>query len=718
MELRPVSLISLLPLLALQAHGQATLTWDQPNANNAWNTTDANWTGPATFATNDNVIFNSATGETVTVDAGGVTAGTISVGANNGSWIFSGGSITSSGALTKSGTGTLTLSSTNSLNSVAINGGLNSATTGAIAVGTAGALGTGSITLGNTGTMTALFFQSGFGSNTLANNITFASGAVQTNLLATAGISQIVTLDGVLSGGNSSATIFLNNNVGGGVAKFRVTNSSNSVLGTWRLNRGALEFTSDAALGNSANDITLDVTGTNAGTGLTFGANNITLNSGRSITVQSQTIIDTAAFTGSQINGAVTFTGQMVKRGSTILNLNAAGSGAGGTRIDAGSISINNAASMGTGAITFNTTGTAILRTNALSGAVTLANNIVLTNPGSAGNLGILAKAGSGNSLQINGVISGGGANTTLWLDTDVGGDITGKLILNNTNTYSGKTYINRGSVQLNNAAGFGTSAVQFDSSANAVLSFNSAMTVVNNISYTFGAKRIDTGSNDVTLSGVQNLSAAISKEGSGKLTLTNANTGTATTTINGGTVALTGTGSLASNSIIVGANTTFDVSGVTGGYTLSSGKTISGNGTIVGALTVLGTLTPGNSTGDLSFSNNLGLGGTLTLDITATGSGSFDRLVGNGSNTLTLGGLLNLDSTGYTPVFGDQITVFSNWDSIGGTFSSITGTDLGGGFSWDTSNLATNGTLTVIPEPAAALLGGMGIVLLLRRRR
>jgi len=516
----------------------ATITWSTTGATVSWNTVDENWTGEATvFSTGDATIFDDPLGEPITVDEIGVTPASTGI-SNNGNWTFSGGSILG-GSLSKSGTGSLTLNAANSFNSILISGGPNAANNAAINLGNANALGTGDIALGNTGTMTALFFQSGFGSNTLANNITFASGAVQTNLLATAGISQVVTLDGLLSGGNSGATIFLNNNVGGGVAKFRVTNSSNSVLGTWKLNRGALEFTNDAALGNSANDITLDVTGTNAGTGLTFGANNIVLNSGRSLTVQSQTIIDTAAFTASQINGAVSFNAQMVKRGSTILTLNAAGSGAGGTRIDAGSISIGNSAALGTGAITFNTTGNAMLQTTALSGAVTLANNIVLNNPGAAGNLGILAKGGSGNSLQINGVISGGGANTTLFLNTDVVSDVTGKFILNNASTYTGNTYINRGSVQLNNAAGFGTSAVRFDSNLNAVLSFNGPMTVANNISYTFAAKRIDTGSNDVTLSGVQNLVVPVTKQGTGKLTLTNINTGNSSLIVSAGTLEL-----------------------------------------------------------------------------------------------------------------------------------------------------------------------------------
>jgi hypothetical protein len=59
-----------LPLLSQQVFAEP-ITWDQPNTNNNWNTTDANWTGGATYVNGDDAIFNAATGETVAVDAGG-----------------------------------------------------------------------------------------------------------------------------------------------------------------------------------------------------------------------------------------------------------------------------------------------------------------------------------------------------------------------------------------------------------------------------------------------------------------------------------------------------------------------------------------------------------------------------------------------------------------------------------------------------------------------
>ncbi len=63
---------------------------------------------------------------------------------------------------------------------------------------------------------------------------------------------------------------------------------------------------------------------------------------------------------------------------------------------------------------------------------------------------------------------------------------------------------------------------------------------------------------------------------------------------------------------------------------------------------------------------------------------------------------------------------VFNLFDgsSFSGSFGTINLPDLTGtGLIWQ-NNLATNGTLTVVPEPAAALLGGLGLMVLLRRRR
>ncbi|MCF7817963.1 MAG: hypothetical protein K9M54_08780 [Kiritimatiellales bacterium] len=140
---------------------------------------------------------------------------------------------------------------------------------------------------------------------------------------------------------------------------------------------------------------------------------------------------------------------------------------------------------------------------------------------------------------------------------------------------------------------------------------------------------------------------------------------------------------------------------------------TLAGTGSFDGAVTVAGNLTPGSSPGTMTFTDSLTLESTatLTLDIAGTGSGEYDVLANDGGDTLTAGGALVFNTTGYSATLGDSFTVFTNWGGFAAsTFDSIAGTDLGGGLSFDTSSLLTDGTITVIPEPATlgmvALLG------------
>ncbi|MCF7734384.1 MAG: hypothetical protein K9N23_22065, partial [Akkermansiaceae bacterium] len=65
----------------------------------------------------------------------------------------------------------------------------------------------------------------------------------------------------------------------------------------------------------------------------------------------------------------------------------------------------------------------------------------------------------------------------------------------------------------------------------------------------------------------------------------------------------------------------------------------------------------------------------------------------------------------------GNTFNLF-DWGSSSGAFASVTLPDLDPGLEWDRDSLYVNGQLSVIPEPTAALLGGLGMLALLRRRR
>lgn len=193
-------------------------------------------------------------------------------------------------------------------------------------------------------------------------------------------------------------------------------------------------------------------------------------------------------------------------------------------------------------------------------------------------------------------------------------------------------------------------------------------------------------------------------------------------------------------------------MSAVAGGYTLAGTQTLSGTGAVTGAMSVAGTLSPGNSPGTLTTGSQTWLDGgdynwqildalgtagadydtiaiTGTLDLTSLSAGGFginlwslastgpdvngaalNFLSGNSySWTLvtTTGGISNFDAADFA------ISVGANNGTAG--FSNALN---GGSFSVAQSgnNLLLN--FTPVPEPRAALLGGLGLLVLLRRRR
>jgi autotransporter-associated beta strand protein len=281
-----------------------------------------------------------------------------------------------------------------------------------------------------------------------------------------------------------------------------------------------------------------------------------------------------------------------------------------------------------------------------------ISNNLVLTN-----NLSI---TGTSDAI-VSGTISGAGSLTK---------SDGGKLTLTGGNTYSGGTTVSAGLLELKSSTALGSSSGSLTVNGG-ILDLNGQTISVGNLTGSGGTiwnngpnsgsgttVTLTIGNGDTgggTYAGLirdNNPSSdagkvALTKTGTGTITLSGANDYTGTTTVSGGALFINGNQSAATGAVTVNG----------------SGTTLGGSGTIGGSVTV--------STGS-SSNNNLSPGGT--------GVGSVAKL-NTGALTLNTGTNLNIDITGGGGTGNAGIT----YDQV-----SVTGTvNLGG-------PLASNLVLTV----------------------
>ena len=194
-----------------------------------------------------------------------------------------------------------------------------------------------------------------------------------------------------------------------------------------------------------------------------------------------------------------------------------------------------------------------------------------------------------------------------------------------------------------------------------------------------------------------------LTKVGAGTLTLTAVNTNTGTITVNGGTLALSGSGSFGNAAVIAPASgATYDVSAAGGTLTLNSGQTLKGSGTVNGNVSASAgsTINPGDTIGALTISGNATLSGTLLLELNRTNSpATNDSLVVTG--TLTPGGTLQVVNVGPALHAGDKYYLFPGAVSSG--FSvSLPVTDANGyAYTW-ANNITTDGSIQVLTAAPA----------------
>jgi autotransporter-associated beta strand protein len=229
---------------------------------------------------------------------------------------------------------------------------------------------------------------------------------------------------------------------------------------------------------------------------------------------------------------------------------------------------------------------------------------------------------------------------------------------------------------------------------ANAVVGGNASVSVLT----------INNSLSDETFTGVlggaganQN-SLALTKNGITVLTISSSNTYSGATTISGGTLALTGRGSINNSlTIDVTANGNFEVTGVTGGYVLDTPQTLNGSGNVTGNVTAKGRITPGSGIGTLYFFNSLAISGpnaTVVMEIDAAQSPNSDSIYVGG--TFTPGGRLVVTNLGTKEslTLGTVFQLFSQ--PVSGSFSSIVYPQTPSGMVF-TNKLAENGSIELV---------------------
>ena len=585
------------------------------------------------------------------------------------------------GALTFNGGALQTLAAFNSAKAVSLLG-VGTIDTNGFAANLTGAItGVGSLVKNGAGTLTVT------GNNTFSGGTTVNAGTLQgsTTSLRNAIVNNSAvifnqtaagTYAGVMSGAGSmtkigagNLTLSGANTYSGGttVTAGTLTGSSTSVQGNI-VNNASVVF-NQAAAGTYAGAMTGTgaLTKTGAGTLTLTGANTYA----GGTTVSAGTLQgDTASLQGSIVNnaavvfnqtaagtyaGVMSGTGSLTKSGAGTLTLSGVNSYSGGTSINAGTLAVASDVQLGTGNLTFNG-GT--LQTTAVFAS---AKNVALAGTGTIDT--------NGFATNLSGVISGSGALTKTG---------AGTLILSGVNTYSGGTTVGAGTLQGD------STSLQGNINNNTAVIFDQAATG--------------------TYAGVMSGTGALTKNNSGTLILTGANTYAGGTTLNAGTLqgnTASLQGNIANNAAVV-----FDqaANGTYAGVMSGTGSLIKNNaGTLIlrGANTYSGgtTINGGTLQGDTaSLQGNVVNNASVVFDQTIDGAYASAM---SGSGTLTKLGAGNLTITGVntfsgpTAVNAGTLTVLgsmtSNLAVASGT--TLTGTGTVGGISAAAGSLVAPGS-------------------------
>lgn len=315
------------------------------------------------------------------------------------------------GNLIKEGANQITVLAANAFSQSFIVSGPNSQTTGAFRLNAAaayGAFGAGDINMQNLGDVTAIYFDSGAGSGTLQNTIrlqtTNADSGTRFVVDSAAGFN--ATLSGMITGGEATSEFIVGSDAANGQGRLHLTSLNNDFIAERiSITRGGLVIYGDGSLGDPSNDLYLNTANTNAntGSGLHFGADNITVAATRSVEIATDSVINTGAFHGT-VAGSISGVGGLMKAGTGTLSLTYATGNTyqGATTVMEGTLSLEAASGSATG------TGTVTVFNGAtLSGSGTVAGAAVFQagstlSPGNAAGTLVF---GAGLDLQAGSIV-------------------------------------------------------------------------------------------------------------------------------------------------------------------------------------------------------------------------------------------------------------------------------------------------------------------------
>lgn len=692
--------------------------------------------------TSTNNLILAGTTPTITVNALG-TGKTATISAI----------IEGTAGLTKAGTGTLILSGVNTYSGTTI---VNS---GELRWGVSNALGSSDLTVNSGGTVNMQGFNDTVGTITLNRgtiNISYSAGPPATTSLKT-GTGGFITTGGTV---NSWPGIGLGGNF---VYNTDSGNETTATIASVDFNGGNRTFTIADGVQAIDVNITTSLYSQTAGNFnfIKAGAGTMQISSG-----------------GANVNYNLGSGTTSIQDGVLLLNKNTAATASGGAVGGTGLVTVGDGSgSAGSAVLRYTSTG---VNDQIGSNAITINSDGLFDIADKTDTVGTVTLAG-GSITSTTGVLSStatydvrsGSVSGRLGGSVALTKTTSGTVTLSGNNTYTGTTTVSVGVVNIQHANALGTTAGSTSVTSGAALEIQGGITVgaesltlngtgissggaLRNISGTnnYGglvtlgsATRINsdagtlnltntgtiTGSGlGLTVGGAGNISISsiigtgtgtLTKDGTGTLTLSGANTYTSATNVNNGTLIINGSTS-ASSVVTVGAS-----------------GTLGGIGTVGGATTVNGTLSVGQSPGIMTFANTLTLAGTTIMEIDGnsgagvTGGHDFANLTGVGAaGVLTYGGTMTLD---IGVLFGTGFYTWNLFDmaSETGTFTSITLADqysgslldadldgvwdlTSGNNIWQFSESTGVLGLTVIPEPGVALLGALGMLLILRRRR